>query len=529
MNGLFQAFRDLLSSRAGIDPAAIGKGAIEASVRRRMRAVGDADEGAYLLRLQGSEDEFEELVLGVTVPETWFFREPESFRFLKEHASASWRRDHPGEALRALSIPCCTGEEPYSIAMTLFDAGLSPAEFSIDALDIHPAFLETARRAVYGKNSFRGVEEETIRRHFQPEGDRFSVRENVARQVRFEHGDALKMDSLPLGKGYHVIFCRNLLIYLHSEARARLLASLDRRLAEGGLLFAGHSETIPLDRYRPVAHPFSFAYARAPRAGRAPAGGPQAPPLPGPGPSATPSRRRGSRARTALRPAQRTLARLRRAGDVQARAREQRGCWQAIGIDGDKSCARLADLVHCRNCDVFSEAARRFFDRPVPEGYRAECLRELATAMEAEPGQTLQVVVFRIGPHWLALPTSMLKRIDQVPKIHRIPHHGERLLGLAKADGEMRLCVDLAGVLGLGTAGGASPDSRLLIIERNGEAWAFIADEAAQMPSWDPGHGVQAPPGPAAEYARGAWAHGDRSVLLLDEELLFSALQRCLK
>jgi chemotaxis-related protein WspD len=149
--------------------------------------------------------------------------------------------------------------------------------------------------------------------------------------------------------------------------------------------------------------------------------------------------------------------------------------------------------------------------------------------MEAEPGSTLQVVVFRLGENRLAIPTSALKRIDTVPRIHRIPHCGSRLLGMAMADGDLHLCADLSAVLGLGPGGAPGEASRLLIVERESEAWAFIADEAAQMASWDPGHKTAPPPGPAAEYASGAWDHDGRRVLLLDEELLFGALQRCLK
>ena len=101
-------------------------------------------------------DEQQALIEAVIVPETWFFRYPESFATLAKLASKRLAAINNMRALRILSLPCSTGEEPYSIAMALLDAGLKPHQFKVDGMDVSPLSVEKARRALYGKNSFRG-------------------------------------------------------------------------------------------------------------------------------------------------------------------------------------------------------------------------------------------------------------------------------------------------------------------------------------------------------------------------------------
>src|SRR5438132_14277425 len=130
-----RTIQDILREKLGLDASTVPPSVIDGAVRDRMAVCKVTDETAYeaLLR-QGAE--LQELINAVVVPETWFFRDSEPFRLLQKHAIDKWWPQHPGGKLRILSIACATGEEPYSIAMALLDAGLSALHCEIDAVDV---------------------------------------------------------------------------------------------------------------------------------------------------------------------------------------------------------------------------------------------------------------------------------------------------------------------------------------------------------------------------------------------------------
>ena len=151
-----QRFFDFLKARIGLDVTSVGPAIIERAVRQRTTAQQVETADQYWQRLLVSADEQQALIEAVIVPETWFFRYPESFATLAKLASKRLAELHNMRALRILSLPCSTGEEPYSIAMALLDAGLAPHQFKVEGLDVSPLSVERAKRARYGKNSFRG-------------------------------------------------------------------------------------------------------------------------------------------------------------------------------------------------------------------------------------------------------------------------------------------------------------------------------------------------------------------------------------
>lgn len=254
----------LLRHRIGLDPASIGADAIARTVGRRMDACGVADPLAYEERLRVSEAEWQELIDAVIVPETWFFRDGEPFALLQRHGRSRWTASRPIRPLRVLSIPCSTGEEPYSIAMALLDAGLSRSAFQIDAVDISRRVLQRCREAVYGSNSFRGQRLEFRDRYFTAEAGRYRLAPEVAGSVVFRLGNLLD-DRWALGQPpYDVIFCRNLLIYFDAASRLRASERLFRLLADDGVLFAGHAETSYTvgPRFASLCQSRAFAYRK---------------------------------------------------------------------------------------------------------------------------------------------------------------------------------------------------------------------------------------------------------------------------
>lgn len=280
---LIEEFSGLLKRRMGLDSGSIGQAAVERAVRHRMHAVGVDDEQDYLMRVQAWPDEMQQLIEAVIVPETWFFRYPES-----QVAMATLARERlfaPGcerRVLRVLSVPCSSGEEPYSIAMALLDAGVPPHRFHVDAVDISVRMVEFAQRAVYGRNSFRGGDLAFRDRHFSEVPDGHQLAARVRAQVRFQPGNLFDPNLLPGAAPYDFVFCRNLLIYFDMATQERAVQVLRRFAREDGVLFVGPAETSLLTRRRlpsvPLARSFAFratptpepATAEMPPAARAP-------------------------------------------------------------------------------------------------------------------------------------------------------------------------------------------------------------------------------------------------------------------
>jgi len=273
MNATDPCFETWLSHETGIDAHSLGINALERAVLERVRttqAVSPAADlaegavGAYWQHLNDSPDERLALVETLVVPETWFFRDREAFVALARLANEKLARD-PARVLRVLSVPCSSGEEPYSAAMALLDVGIGAERFTIDAMDISARAIELAQKAVYGRNSFRGGEFGFRERHFSPRDGGWVLNERIQQTVRFAQANLFE-PAQPAAAHYDFIFCRNVLIYFHREAQDRAIHLLDARLAEGGTIFVGPAETGLMMRHTlsSARIPLAFAFQRTP-------------------------------------------------------------------------------------------------------------------------------------------------------------------------------------------------------------------------------------------------------------------------
>jgi len=255
-------FEKLLRETIGLSMETVGASVIRHALKRRMTACAIRDLHAYWAFLNGSPAERQELVDTVIVPETWFFRDREAFGAMVRHLRENRAADHP---LRLLSLPCSTGEEPYSIAMALLDAGFPDGSFQIDAIDVSSRNLVHAERAIYGKNSFRGADIAFRDRYFEACEDGFRPHDIVRRQVRFRLGNVLAATVQTSLETYDVAFCRNLLIYFDRETQGAALARLRQMLADNGLLLVGPAESgLPmLHGFASVRYPHAFAFIKA--------------------------------------------------------------------------------------------------------------------------------------------------------------------------------------------------------------------------------------------------------------------------
>jgi chemotaxis protein methyltransferase WspC len=256
-------FFSFLKDRIGLDVGSVGEAIIERAVRQRCTASRAADIDGYWHLLQGSASEQQALIEAVIVPETWFFRYPESFDSLGRLATERLALLKGQRALRILSLPCSTGEEPYSIAMALFDAHISAQQFSIDAMDISPLSIARAQRAVYGKNSFRGADTRFRERYFSAVDEGYQVDLRVREQVSFRPGNLLD-PGLLTQTAYDFVFCRNLLIYFDQATQKHVFEVLKRLTREDGILFIGPAEGSLLTRMGMrsigVAQTFAFSH-----------------------------------------------------------------------------------------------------------------------------------------------------------------------------------------------------------------------------------------------------------------------------
>lgn len=264
--GMFDraTIEDLLKRKIGLDILSIGPATLDGAIRRRMNAAGTSDEFQYLSLVRTSEEELNELVEEVIVPETWFFRNEHAFQLLGSYARQWFHASSRKDKLRILSVPCSTGEEPYSIAMTFIQMGLPAHAYRIDAVDISKKTLQRAKRAIYGKNSFRGQNLSFRNTFFQSVGEDFHLLPAVCEKVRFRRDNLLKSDHLHLQESYEVIFCRNLFIYLEESARRKIIELLRNLLIDHGLLFVGPAETgrILGAGFEPAPPVKAFAYRK---------------------------------------------------------------------------------------------------------------------------------------------------------------------------------------------------------------------------------------------------------------------------
>jgi chemotaxis protein methyltransferase CheR len=182
-------------------------------------------------------------------------------RRLKELKSASGDR-----RLRVLSAGCSTGEEPYTLAMILYDSGqfFWNWEVQVVGLDVDPLALEKARRALYFHNSFRQVPAALVERHFVARGPGREVREPIRRMVQFRQGSLLDRESYQGLRPLDVVLCRNVLIYFSDTAIRKVVGHFQELLAPGGFLLLGHAESLSrvTDAFLPVRFKGAMIYEK---------------------------------------------------------------------------------------------------------------------------------------------------------------------------------------------------------------------------------------------------------------------------
>ena len=213
-------------------------------------------------------------------------------------------------------------------------------------------------------------------------------------------------------------------------------------------------------------------------------------------------------------------------------------CWNRIGVVGDQSCPKLAQHVHCRNCDVYAGAAQRNLQRLVGDDDKkdwAEHFRQPAADTRALDASCL---VFRIGREWLSLPTRLFVSVAPLAKAHRLPHRATAgLIGIVNVGGTLYPCMSLAALLGIDDSEGEAAThrhtfARLLLIQWEGQSYALpvadlhgimrYASATAQAPAATINKGL-------SRFLSGVISHQQMHIGVLDATLIGYQLARTLR
>jgi chemotaxis protein methyltransferase CheR len=270
---MFELFQKLLVEESGIffDPER--KGLLLSALADRMatRHVGSAEEYFRFIKSGGSgREEIKALIDLVTVGETYFFRNQPHFDVLRGHLLPRIIEERFSSTKRITiwSAACSTGEEPYSIAMTLLETLPCAGSWDISLLatDVNRDHLKRAREAVYGERAVRAVPTAWLEKYFEKRDGRYHLRNEVKRLVRFEyHNLAPDPYNGPGMQEVDFLFCRNVTIYFTLDATRRVMSRFARCLSPAGHLFIGDAETLwqVSDEFVPVEFPHTFLYQRA--------------------------------------------------------------------------------------------------------------------------------------------------------------------------------------------------------------------------------------------------------------------------
>jgi chemotaxis-related protein WspD len=223
---------------------------------------------------------------------------------------------------------------------------------------------------------------------------------------------------------------------------------------------------------------------------------------------------------------------------VAALSRDRDDCWTRVGVRGDRSCPELKVHVHCRNCPVYSAAAGELLDAELPSGYTSGWTSHLSASRELDERRSHSVLMFRLGGEWFGLPTQVVQEVANLRAIHSLPHRNAgMILGLTNVRGELLVCVSLDRVLGVARSADSSPHGsmvdgrRLLVIVRDGVRVVFPVDEVHDVHRFHPRELSDVPATvskAAAAYSKAVLSWRQKTVGVLDDQLLFQALQRSL-
>ncbi len=238
----------LVKSLTGIHLSDQKRELVYGRLTRRLRVLQLRTFAEYRERLKGDGREVAELCNAITTNLTSFFREPHHFQYLRDHVLGPLAAGRGEHRLRIWSAGCSTGEEPYSIAMTVLETLPDPGRWDVRILatDLDSEVLQRARRGIYAAERMGNLSPERLQRFFterqEAGGLSRQIKPEVAELVTFKQLNLIH--SLPMRGPLDAVFCRNVVIYFDKDTQRELFARIARVQRPGDLLFLGHSESL---------------------------------------------------------------------------------------------------------------------------------------------------------------------------------------------------------------------------------------------------------------------------------------------
>lgn len=237
--------RHIIERETGITISADKQALLKARLGRRLRALGlqSLEEYADHLNHPNNRAEIAHLISAITTNHTAYWREPHHFGILRDDYTAEKTTRYG--PYRIWSAGCSTGQEPYTAAMTLDSAGPVTHGYYIWATDIDHIAIETAKTGLVSERAAETIPPAARRSYLQKVTDGYQLPATLRKHITF---DVLNLHGKwPENGDFNAIFCRNVMIYFDREAQHRLWQRLITRLRPNGLLFIGHSESLPAD------------------------------------------------------------------------------------------------------------------------------------------------------------------------------------------------------------------------------------------------------------------------------------------
>ena len=243
----FRAIAAMLHADAGIALAASKATLLYSRLAKRLRALGLANFREYceLLAQPGEREERGRMLAALTTNVTRFFREPHHFDHLRTQVLPPLlAAAQKGARVRIWSAACSSGQEPYSVALTILDLLPEAARYDVRVLasDIDPNMVAAGREGQYGDDVLAAVPAPMRQRWFKPIADGMEAGEDLRRLVGFRELNLI--GDWPMKGGFDAILCRNVVIYFAEDTQARIWSRFMPLLSPGGYLYIGHSERL---------------------------------------------------------------------------------------------------------------------------------------------------------------------------------------------------------------------------------------------------------------------------------------------
>ena len=268
----FRLIREFITEVFGLVLDDNKEGYLAAKLHPRLeelRLTSYADYYAHLKFSPRGQEEQQRLISLITNNETYFFREEAQLRILADEVlpELKGKKTRNGERwLRIVSAGCSSGEEAYSLAMTVLETASFLWGWTVEiiGIDVDPRVLTQARSGIYAGRSLQATPSRYLDRYFKKGEDGYRVKEVVTNLTRFVEGNLLHLDRCLGRQPVDVIFCRNVLIYFDDDSIRRGVEGFADVLAPDGYLFLGHSESLSriTSRYAPVRYPGSIIYRK---------------------------------------------------------------------------------------------------------------------------------------------------------------------------------------------------------------------------------------------------------------------------